>query len=69
MVGTGVQYPAFPRVLREGRGEVSTVACDPAGLGEFTARGDHSRSLWKVSVTDGAGGANTGTQSDIALSV
>lgn len=39
MVGTGVQYPAFPRVLREGRGEVSTVACDPAGLGEFTARG------------------------------
>ena len=33
------EYPAFPQNAREGRGEVSTVACDPAGLGEFTARG------------------------------
>ena len=63
------EYPAFPQDAREGRDEVSTAACNPAGLGEFTARGDHSRSLWKVSVTDGAGGPNTGAQSNIVLSV
>ena len=33
------EYPAFPQDAREGRDEVSTAACNPAGLGEFTARG------------------------------
>ena len=70
--GRGItsRVPGLPAGLaREGRDEVSTAACNPAGLGEFTARGDHSGSLWKVSVTDGAGGPNTGAQSDIVLSV